>query len=211
MAPRIALTGGIASGKSAVAELLAGHGAVVVDADVLAREVVEPGTPGLAGVVDRFGPGVLRADGTLDRGALAAIVFADAAARADLNAIVHPRVRALAAQRRAAALASDPGAVVVEVIPLLVETGQAGSFDRVVVVDVPPEVQLARLAERDGLSGAEAHSRLAAQASRAERLAVADHVVRNTGTRADLARAVDRLWRELRSGNPSGGTVGAPS
>lgn len=193
----VGLTGGIASGKSAVAELLAGHGAMIIDSDLLARQVVEPGTPGLAAVVARFGPGVLAPDGSLDRPALGRIVFADPCARADLEAIVHPAVRSRAAELAAAAL---PGSVVVQVIPLLVETGQADDFDRVVVVDVDPAVQLARLRSRDGFSAAEAQARVAAQASRQGRLAAADDVIDNSGTPAELAEAVDRLWTEWASG-----------
>lgn len=197
MNQRIVLTGGIASGKSTVADLLAARGAVLVDADLLAREVVAPGSDGLAAVVDRFGDGVLRPDGTLDRAGLGALVFADAAARADLNAIVHPRVRALAEARRTAALAADPDAVVVEVIPLVVETGRAGDYDVVIVVDADPTTQVARLRARNGLSDADARARLAAQAARADRLAVATHVVPNTGTRAELEARVAALWRDL--------------
>lgn len=192
----VGLTGGIGSGKSLVAELLAAHGATIIDADVLAREVVAPGTPGLAAVTARFGAGVLRADGSLDRGALGRIVFADAVARSDLEAIIHPAVRARAAALTAAA---PPGAVVVQVIPLLVETGQQGTFDQVVVVDVDPEVQLSRIVRRDGLSGAEARARISAQAGREARLAAANVVLRNNGTRDDLAAAVDRLWAEWES------------
>lgn len=190
----IGLTGGIGSGKSAVADLLAERGAVLVDADVLAREAVEPGTPALAAIAARFGPGVLRPDGALDRPSLGALVFADAAARADLNAIVHPRVRELAAKRRAAALASDPSALVIEVIPLLVETGQAGRFDTVVVVDCAPEAQVTRVMARSGLTRQEAEARVAAQASRQERLAAAHVVIGNDGSLDDLARAVERAW-----------------
>lgn len=189
----VGLTGGIGSGKSTVAELLEARGAVVIDADRLAREVVEPGTPGLAAVVDRFGVDVLRADGALDRPALGRLVFADDAARRDLEAIVHPAVRARAAELTAAAPAA---AVVVQVIPLLAETGQADAFDLVVVVDVDPEVQLARVRERDGLDAGQARARVRAQAGRAERLAVADVVIDNSGTPAELLAQVDRLWRE---------------
>lgn len=203
MGRRIGLTGGIGSGKSTVADLLAERGAVVIDADVLARAVVEPGTPGLAAVRERFGADVVLPDGSLDRAALGALVFADAAARADLNALVHPLVRALGARLRAEALASDPGAVVVEVIPLLVETGQAGLFDVVVVVDCPEEVQVERVMGRSGLSREEALARLAAQASRAERLAVADVVIDNSGDLAHLVAEVDRAWGRL--GRPSPG------
>ncbi len=192
----VGLTGGIASGKSAVADLLARHGAVIIDADVLAREVVEPGTPGLAAVVGRFGRSVLRPDGTLDRARLGEIVFSDAAARADLNAIVHPAVRARAATLAAQAPAD---AVVVHVIPLLVETGQATSFDPVVVVDVDEQTQLRRLMARSHLTRADAEARLAAQASRAERLEAADLVIDNSGSFADLARQVDTLWTSLTS------------
>lgn len=194
MTRRIALTGGIASGKSSVAELLAERGAVIIDSDVSAREVVAPGTPGLAAIVERFGEGVLRADGALDRPALGAIVFADPAARADLEAITHPRIRARADALRAAA---PEGAVVIDVIPLLVEAGLVGRFDEVIVVDVPEEVQVERLRRRDGFTRDEAMARLAAQASRDDRLAVADHVVDNTGTPAELEASVDALWRRL--------------
>ncbi|HEY3547517.1 MAG TPA: dephospho-CoA kinase [Propionicimonas sp.] len=193
----VGLTGGIGSGKSLVAELLAAHGATIIDADLLAREVVAPGTPGLAAVRERFGAGVLRSDGSLDRAALGRIVFGDPLARRDLEAIIHPAVRARAAALTAAA---PEGAVVVQVIPLLVETGQQGNFDQVVVVDVDPEVQLSRIVRRDGLTEAEVHARLRAQASREARLAAAHVVLRNNGTRDDLAAAVDRLWAEWESG-----------
>lgn len=188
---RLGLTGGIASGKSFVADALAELGAVVIDADVLAREVVERGTDGLAAVVDRFGPGVLRADGSLDRAGLGSIVFGDDAARADLNAIIHPRVRARAAELEAQA---PPGSVVVHVIPLLVETGQADSFQGVLVVDVPPALQVERVAERDGLNADQAQARLRAQATREQRLAAADWVVDNSGTREITLRQVKELW-----------------
>lgn len=190
----VGLTGGIASGKSAVADLLRERGAVIVDADVLARQVVEPGTPGLGAVVRRFGQGVLRADGTLDRAALGSLIFSDAAARADLNAIVHPRVRARAADLTAEASGDS---VVVQVIPLLVETGQAASFDLVVVVDADPSVQLERLVARSGLSREEAQARIAAQASRGDRLAVADVVIDNSGSPDALRPQIDALWRQL--------------
>lgn len=195
MRPTIALTGGIASGKTAVSRRLAELGASIIDSDVLAREVVEPGTPALAAIAETFGPGVLRPDGSLDRPALGALVFSDVAARAALNAIVHPAVRRRARELMAA---SPPDAVVVNVIPLLVETGQAHDFDIVVVVDVPVEVQVARLVARNGLTRAEAEARLAAQASREQRLAVADEVIDNSGTPADLRARVDDLWRRLR-------------
>jgi dephospho-CoA kinase len=189
---RIGLTGGIGSGKSTVAALLAERGAVVVDADRLAREVVEPGTPGLAAVVEEFGREVLTDDGALDRAALAAVVFADPAARARLDAIVHPRVRARAAELVAAA---PPRSVVVQDVPLLVETGQAGSFDLVVVVETDPETRVSRLVDR-GLSAADARARIASQASDEQRRAVADVVLANNGTPEELAAQVQRFWSE---------------
>lgn len=190
---RVGLTGGIASGKTSVAEQLAARGAVVIDADVLAREVVEPGTPGLAAVVRRFGVEVLTG-GRLDRGALGALVFADPGARRDLERIVHPAVRARAAELERQA---PEDAVVVHVIPLLVETGQAQDFDVVLVVDLDPAIQLSRLQDRNGLSAEDARSRIAAQAGRHDRLAVADHVLDNDGSPADLAREVTRVWSEI--------------
>jgi dephospho-CoA kinase len=192
----VGLTGGIGSGKSLVAELLSAHGATIIDADVLARLAVAPGTPGLASVVSRFGQGVVRPDGSLDRAALGRVVFGDPEARRDLEAIIHPAVRARAAALTAAAPA---GAVVVQVIPLLVETGQQDAFDKVVVVDVDPDVQLSRITARDGLTEAEARARLRAQATRDARLAAADVVLHNNGTPEDLAAAVDRLWTDWKS------------
>jgi dephospho-CoA kinase len=192
---RVAVTGGIGSGKSAVSAMLAEHGAVVIDSDVLAREVVAPGTPGLAAVVEEFGPEILTTDQALDRPAMGRLVFADPAARARLEAIIHPLVRAMAAQIESTAGA---GTVVVHDIPLLVETGQQDGFDTVVVVDAPPEVQVARLTAQRGMSEAEARSRIAAQASRDQRLAVADHVVTNDGSLAELRATVDELWEDLR-------------
>jgi dephospho-CoA kinase len=191
---RIGLTGGIGSGKSEVSRRLAAHGALVIDADVLAREVVEPGTPGLAEVVEAFGTGVLADDGSLDRATLGAQVFGDDAGRRRLEAIIHPRVRARAAEIEAAA---GPDAVVVHDIPLLVETGQSDAFDGVIVVDVPIEVQLERLVGGRAMSEAEARSRIAAQASREQRAGAADWIVDNTGSLADLDAAVARVWREL--------------
>ncbi|WP_246227099.1 dephospho-CoA kinase [Propioniciclava coleopterorum] len=194
MTGRIALTGGIASGKSAVADLLAERGAIIIDADVLAREVVEPGTPGLDAIEARFGAGVLTPDGALDRAALGRIVFADPDARADLESITHPAIRERAEWLRAAA---PPGSVVIDVIPLLVEAGLAGRFDTVVVVDTDEETQLARLRARNGLSREDALARLDAQASRERRLAAADLVVENTGDLDALRRRVAVLWGEL--------------
>lgn len=192
----VALTGGIASGKTTVANLLAEHGALLIDSDQLAREVVEPGTPGLAQVVTRFGEQVLTQAGSLDRQALGDIVFADAAARADLNAIIHPLVRRRRAELIAQAAADQ---IVVSVIPLLVETGLVDQFDAVVVVDVPSQTQVARLVRRNDISPEQAQARLNAQASRAERLAAADWVVTNSGSRAELEAQVERLWSQMRS------------
>ncbi|GAA1602287.1 dephospho-CoA kinase [Kribbella karoonensis] len=188
---RVGLTGGIGSGKSAVSARLADRGAVVIDSDLLAREVVAAGTDGLAEVVAAFGDGVLTADGELDRPALGKIVFGDEPARRKLEAIIHPRVRARAAEIEAAA-ASD--AIVVHDIPLLVETGQADRFDLVLVVDVPVEVQVERLTAQRGMAAAEAEQRIASQASRADRLAVADVVVDNSGSLDDLDRRLDEVW-----------------
>jgi dephospho-CoA kinase len=195
---RVGLTGGIGSGKSEVARRLAAHGAVVIDADLLAREVVAPGTEGLAEVVKEFGEDVLTSDGALDRAALARIVFADPDSRRRLEAIVHPRVRARAAALEAAAVAADSSAVVVHDIPLLVETGQAERFDVVIVVDVPEEIQVDRLVRMRGMTRDEARSRIAAQASRQERLRAATIVIDNSGDLADLDGKVHRVWEELR-------------
>lgn len=191
---RIGLTGGIGSGKSSVSARLREHGAVVIDYDVLAREVVEPGAPALERLVERFGPEVLTPDGALDRPALGSIVFGDEQARRDLEGVLHPAVRALAAEREAEA---GPDAVVVHDIPLLVETSPPGAFERVIVVDVPEEVQLDRLVRLRGMSEHEARARIASQATREQRLAAADDVVDNTGTLEDLDRAVEVLWAEL--------------
>lgn len=188
---RIAVTGGIACGKTLLSDELAALGAVVIDADVLARQVVEKGSVGLQEVVDRFGNSVLMPDGSLDRAALGEVIFADADARADLNTIVHPRVRA-----HAKSLEGDvpPDGVVVHVIPLLVETDQQGTFDAVIVVDVPEDVQLRRLRERNHLSVDQARVRLAAQASRGTRLAAADWVIDNSGAADETRRSVRELW-----------------
>ena len=189
---RIGLTGGIGSGKSTVAALLAERGARVVDADRIAREVVEPGTPGLAAVVAEFGDGVLTPDGALDRPALAALVFGDPAARARLDAVVHPLVRARAAELVAEAPADS---VVVQDVPLLVETGQAGLYDLVLVVEADVGTRVARLVDR-GLPEDDARARIASQATDEQRRAVADTVLRNDGDRAELAAQVDRFWVE---------------
>jgi len=188
----IGLTGGIGSGKSTVSALLAERGAVIVDADRIAREVVEPGTPGLAAVVSAFGDGVVGPDGGLDRAALAAVVFADAEARARLDGIVHPLVRARAAEVVAAA---PPDAVLVHDIPLLVETGQAGRYELVLVVQADLDTRVARLVQR-GMTEDDARARIAAQATDEQRAAVADVVLDNSGTREELAAQVDRFWAE---------------
>jgi dephospho-CoA kinase len=192
---RVALTGGIASGKSLVAAELAARGAVIIDADVLAREVVEPGTPALAAIIDKFGPQIMR-DGELDRSQLGAIVFADPDARRDLERIVHPAVRARAAELERAA---DPDAVVVHVIPLLVETGQQEDFDVVVTVDVDHETQIQRLIARNGFSRAEAAARVDVQADSEERRTAADVVVDNHGNLEDLREQIAALWDVLTS------------
>jgi dephospho-CoA kinase len=194
---RIGLTGGIAAGKSVAAQRLAELGAVVIDSDVLAREAVAPGSVGLEAVVEEFGSSVLAADGSLDRGALASIVFADPAARARLDAIVHPIVRRLSAERSAAAAVIDHGAVIVHDIPLLVETGQADDFHVVVVVDAPALLRVERLVRLRGMDRAAAEARVAAQATDAERLAVADVVLDGTGSEDDLRAQVDALWERL--------------
>lgn len=191
---RVVVTGGIGSGKSEVTRLFAELGAVVVDADVLAREAVAAGSDGLAEVVRTFGPDLVGSDGELDRAALGQRVFADPTARTQLEAIVHPRVRRRADQIEAAAPAD---AVVVHDIPLLVETGQADRFDAVVVVDVPEETQVRRLVGQRGMSEEDARSRIRAQATREQRLAVAHHVIDNTGTREDLRPQVAKVFEAL--------------
>jgi dephospho-CoA kinase len=189
----VGLTGGVGAGKSTVAALLAEHGAVIVDADAIAREVVAPGTAGLAAVLARFGDAVRAPDGSLDRPALARIVFADEAARADLNAIVHPLVSARSAQLMADV---PPGSVVVYDVPLLAESARVGEFALVIVVEASLEVRLERLAAR-GLPEPEARARIAAQATDEQRRAIADELLHNDGTRAELAAQVDLLWSRL--------------
>ena len=192
----VGLTGGIGSGKSTVASLLAERGAVTIDADALARAAVEPDGPAYRAVVDRFGAGVLAADGAIDRRRLAAVVFADPQARADLEAIVHPAVRAGVAQR-VAALADSDCVVVVE-IPLLAESpASRAGLQAVIVVDCPEDVAVARLVAQRGMSEADARARVAAQASREERLALADAVLDNGNGLDLLVREVDRCWRWL--------------
>ena len=191
---RVGLTGGVASGKSTVTALLRERGAVVIDSDRLARDVVAPGTPGLAAVVKAFGSEVLTADGRLDRPAVARLIFADDAARRRLEGIVHPLVHE-AARRLEADV--PPGALVVHDVPLLVEVGRAGEYDAVIVVDCPEELQVERMVRDRGWTEDEALSRVRAQASREERLAVATHVVENTGTLEELRARVAAVHAEL--------------
>ncbi|MCP2328063.1 dephospho-CoA kinase [Hamadaea flava] len=190
----VGLTGGIGSGKSSVAARLRELGAVVIDSDRLAREVVEPGTDGHAEVVARFGTGVLAADGSIDRAALAAKIFGDADARKALEGIIHPRVRARTAEL---AMAASSDAVVVNDVPLLVEAGLAGTYQMVVVVLASEEIRVARLVATRGMTEAEAHSRIAAQATDEQRKAVADALIVNEGTLEDLRAQVDQAWPSL--------------
>lgn len=192
---RVGLTGGVASGKSTVSAMLAELGAVVVDADLLAREVVAPGTDGLREIVEAFGPEVLTEDGELDRPALGTLVFADEERRRVLEGIIHPRVRQRSEELEAEA---PPGSVVVHDIPLLAETGQADRFDAVIVVDVPAELQVERMTGLRGWADDVAHARIAAQAERQHRLAIATHVIDNTGSLEDLRRRVSEVYDELR-------------
>jgi dephospho-CoA kinase len=196
----VAVTGGIGSGKSTVTARFAERGCPVIDADRVAREVVEPGEPALAELAERFGDDMIRSDGSLDRAALASIVFVDDEARADLERITHPRVAARMAER-IAELNAEPGSrphwVVVVDHPLLVETTQAGRFDAVVVVLAPVAVRLQRLADERGMDPEDVRARMAAQATDAERRAVATHVVDNSGDLASLLAQVDRIHADL--------------
>ena len=198
----IALTGGIAAGKSTIARRLAEHGAVHIDADQLAREVVEPATPALAQIVDRFGPGVLTETGTLDRPGLGRLVFGDPDALAALNAIVHPAVRELTAQRIAAAEASNPNAVVVYDVPLLAEGGGGEKFDLVVVAEAHPVVRLHRLTTLRGLTSEEAAARIGSQASNEDRRALADVIIDTGGSEAETLAQADELWLSLQREAP---------
>jgi len=191
----VGLTGGIGSGKSTVARMLADRGAVVLDADVLAREAVEPGTAGFDAVLGRFGEAVRSTGGSLDRARLAAIVFADDDARRDLEAIVHPQVRSRIAE--AVAAHADSDAVIVVDSPLLIETGGHGSFPVVVVVTAPDEARVARLAAR-GMGEADVRARMAAQMPLEEKAAHADVLLDNAGSESELEAQVDRLWADLR-------------
>jgi dephospho-CoA kinase len=186
---RIGLTGGIASGKSTVAQRFTDLGVPVIDADVAARAVVASGTPGLARVIDRFGPGVLAENGELDRRALRDLIFSNPGARRDLESILHPLIRTDMESSAEQAV----GPYIVMAIPLLIEGGPSDRVDRILVVDVDEAVQLRRVMERDGCTAEQAHAILASQASRSARLAAADDVLQNAGTVTDLRQAVDRL------------------
>lgn len=196
---RVGLTGGIGSGKSEVSRRLAARGAPIIDADLAARDVVQPGTPGLGEIAAVFGPRVLRPDGSLDREQLGQLVFADPGLRAKLNAIVHPlvheRMRQLAEQAIAAA---GPAAIIVHDVPLLAENGLGRGFDTVLVVDAPDDQRVQRLTATRGMTAAHAQDRMAAQASRQQRLAIADIVIDNSGTLDDLDRRVEEVWAVLR-------------
>jgi dephospho-CoA kinase len=206
----VGLTGGIASGKSTVAKQLVSLGAVHIDADVLSREAVEPGSVGLAAVREAFGTGVIREDGSLDRPALGAIVFADPDARLKLESIIHPYVHSRTDELIREAEATDPAAVIVYDVPLLVEAKRELSFDLVVVTQAPAETRIQRLVENRGMAREEAERRIGSQASDAERLAVADVVIDTSGALEHTAEQVDELWRDVaaraldrsRSGTP---------
>jgi len=196
---RVGLTGGIGSGKSEVSRRLAALGAVIIDADVAARRVVDPGTPGLARIEETFGPGVLRPDGALDRERLGAIVFSDPAQLAKLNAITHPLIGEwMQAAERAATEAADGNPIVVYDAALLAESGRWANYDLVIVVDVPPEVQVDRLVNQRGMPPDQAQARLAAQATREQRLALADLVIDNSGSLEDLDHRVAEVWADLK-------------
>ena len=196
---RVGLTGGIGSGKSEVSRRLAARGAPIIDADLAARDVVQPGTPGLGEIATVFGPRVLRPDGSLDREQLGQLVFADPGLRAKLNAIVHPlvheRMRQLEQQAIAAA---GPAAIIVHDVPLLAENGLGRGFDTVLVVDAPDDQRVQRLTATRGMTAAHAQDRMAAQASRQQRLAIAGIVIDNSGTLDDLDRRVEEVWAVLR-------------
>jgi dephospho-CoA kinase len=197
---RVGLTGGIGAGKSEVSKRLAALGAVVIDADKAAREVVEPGTPGLARVVESFGTGVLQEDGSLDRPKLGEIVFGDAEALATLNGIIHPLVHEhVRVAEDAAIAAGGDDLVLVHDIPLLAEGGRGSGFDEVIVVDAPAEAQASRLVGQRGMTAQQAAARMAAQATREQRLAIATIVIDNSGTLDELDRRVAEVWAELRS------------
>ncbi len=192
---RVGLTGGIGAGKSEVSRRLAAQGAVIIDADAAARDVVAPGTEGLAEVTEAFGRDLLLPDGGLDRARLGDLVFADPEQRARLNAIIHPKVGERMAELEQAA---GPGAIVVHDVPLITENGLASAYDVVVVVDVPPRTQIDRLVKLRGMTREQAKARIAAQATREQRLTIADMVVDNSSSLTELDRQVGDLWAELR-------------
>jgi dephospho-CoA kinase len=194
---RIGLTGGIGSGKTTVARMLAERGAVVIDADAISRELVEPGSPALIELAEAFGPGILRDDGSLNRGALAQVAFTEPGGTERLNAIMHPRIRAESERRLAAAVSQGGAGVVVYDMPLLLETGQQSVVDLVLVVDVPEETQLERATGERGLDADDVRRRMAAQVSRAERLAAADIVIDNAGSLEATRDQVERVWSIL--------------
>ncbi len=193
----IGLTGGIASGKSVVAARLAEHGAVVVDADQVAREVVEPGTPGLARIAEEFGGGVIASDGSLDRAALGSLIFSSPEKRSALNAITHPAVAIRSHELFEAAAAADPDAIVVYDVPLLVDAGRADEFDLIVVVNASTETRIARMMELRGMTRDEAMHRINSQATNTERLAIADVVIDSNGTLEQTVAQADALWEKL--------------
>jgi dephospho-CoA kinase len=194
----VGLTGGIASGKSVVAARLAEHGAVVVDADQIAREVVEPGTPGLARIAEEFGAGVITADGSLDRAALGAIVFADESRRRILNGITHPAVLELSQRRFAEVAAADPDAIVVYDVPLLTEVRGKAEFDVVVVVSAPEDVRIERMVSLRGMSRDEAERRIRSQVPDEQRRAMADLIIESGGTLDETLQQADEVWASLR-------------
>jgi dephospho-CoA kinase len=189
----IGVTGGIGSGKSTVTGMLGELGAIVIDADAIAREIVEPGSPGLLALVEAFGPGILRDDGTLNRGKLAELAFGDPPATRKLNEIMHPRI-SVEAQRR---IEQAPSGVVVYDMPLLFETGQQTLVDHVVVVDVPEDIQIRRAVELRGLARDDVERRMQVQLSRADRLAAADTVIDNSGQLSDTRTRVEEFWRSV--------------
>ena len=206
----VGLTGGIGSGKSTVSQLLAERGAVIVDADAIVRQLQQPGTPVFDAMVERFGPGIIAGDGTLDRAAVAAIVFTDEQARKDLEAIVHPAVGAEMARMLGEHAGSDR--IVIYDVPLLVESGKKG-YGAVLVVDVDPEVAIDRLVRFRGMSETDARNRIANQVPREQRLAVADRVVDNSGTVEELTAQVDDVWAWLvaREGEAGGEAAKHPA
>lgn len=201
----IGLTGGIASGKSVVAARLAEHGAVVVDADRIAREVVEPGTPALSRIAEEFGGEVIASDGSLDRQALGALIFASPEKREALNAITHPAVGIRSKELFRAAAAADPDAIVVYDVPLLVDAGRTDEFDLIVVVNASTETRIARMMQLRGMTRDEAMHRINSQATNTERLAIADVVIDSNGTLEQTREQADALWEKLsaRVGGPT--------